>query len=495
VAEVREQQTVRPGATLGVLLLSALAFALAQTAVVPALAPMAGALNTSPQNISWVLSGYSLSAAIFTPIMGRLGDMFGRRRLLIISLVVFGVASALAALSGNVWVLVAARVVQGVSGGIFPLCFAIIGETFPPSRRPTALGLISATAGIGAGAGLLMGGLLTDHLSWHWVFWVGAIMSVVAIAGAVRVPDSGVRSPGRIDVVGAVLLAVGLTAILLALTKTADWGWGDPKVIGMIVGGLVVLAGFGRYESRTEQPLVDVRVFRMPPVVATNVTTLLVGIGMFGAFVLIPQIAQTPEASGYGFGLDSTGAGLLLLPASVAMLVTGPLCGVLSIRFGPKVPLTAGMVIGAAGLAALTEWHGTQLSVIVLASVVFAGIGMTMAAVPNILVASVPSEMTGQVTGVNALIRSVGSSFGSQAVGALLAASATLANPLPTDDAFTQAFALGAGALALAGVAAVFVPRPSRADAERAEAEEHAHGQHLGEALDPAGEVPGPLRS
>lgn len=446
-------------AGLIILALAAAAFSLAQTAVVPGMGQLAQALNTDPANVSWVLTANLVSAAIFTPVIGRLGDMFGKRLLLIISLGAFAAGSVMAALSGNIWLLVAARVIQGIGGGIFPLCFGIISDSFPAGRRPGALGLISAIAGIGAGGGLLMGGLLIDHASWEWIFWAGALMAGIAAAGAIRLPESGIRTPGRIDVPGALLLAVGLTAPLIALTKTATWGWGDARTLGLIAAGLVVLVLFGLFERKAAEPLVDMKVLARPTVLVTNITTLLVGMGMFGAFVLIPQIAQTPESSGYGFGMNATGAGLLLLPACLMMLVAGPLSGKLTTRFGAKVPLASGVLIAAVGLGALAMEHGSQGVVIALSMVVFAGIGLSMAAMPNIIVGSVPPEMTGQSTGVNALIRSVGSSLGSQIVATLLAASATNALPIPTDSAFTQAFWLGAGAALVAAIAAALIPR------------------------------------
>ncbi|WP_242424827.1 MFS transporter, partial [Frankia sp. EI5c] len=308
-------------AVLAVLATAAAAFSIAQTAVVPGVGVLTEALHTSPANVAWVFSAYLVAAAILTPVLGRLGDMFGRRRLLVVSLAAFAVGSVLSALAGNIWLLVAARTVQGAGGGIFPLCFGIIGETLPESRRPGAIGLIAAIAGIGAGAGLLAGGLLLDHAGWRWIFWLGALMSAAAAAGALRLPGSDVRAPGRVDVRGALLLAVGLTAPLVALTQTSVWGWGSPRTLGLSAAGLVVLGLFVRFELRVEQPLVDMRVLARPVILATNFATLLVGCCMFGAFVLVPQIAQAPRSTGYGFGLDATGTGLLLLPASLAMLI------------------------------------------------------------------------------------------------------------------------------------------------------------------------------
>ena len=442
-----------------VLALASAAYALAQTAVLPGLGALSRALTASPADISWVMSAYLLSAAILTPVFGRLGDMLGKRRMLVTVLAIFTLGSVVAAMATDIWTLVAARVVQGAGGGIIPLCLGIISDSLPPRKRPAALGLISAIAGIGAGGGLLMGGLLVDHASWHWIFWSGAVTAGLATLGAARLPDGGVRSPGRIDVPGILLLAVGLIAPLFALTRTSTWGWADTRTLGLIAAGLVVLVLFVLYERRVAEPLVDMRVLGRPVVLVTNLTTLLFGFGMFGAFVLIPQLAQTPAASGYGFGLDATGAGLLLLPACLTMLVTGGLAGRLGLRYGPKVPLTAGALIAAAGLAGLAAAHGSQGAVIAWSVVLFTGIGLGMAAMPNLIVGGIPRDKTGEGTAVNALIRSVGSSLGSQVVATLLAGSVTVARPLPTDGAYGQAFWLGAGAIMVAAIAAFLIPR------------------------------------
>ncbi|MGW3624744.1 MFS transporter [Streptomyces sp. NPDC000880] len=448
-----------PKGSLVVLALAATAYALAQTAVVPAMTGMAKALHASSASVTWVLTGYLVAAAILTPVLGRLGDMFGKRRMLLIALLLFGAGAVMAAVVGNIWLVVVARVLQGAGGGIFPLCFGIISDDFPPNRRPGALGLISAIAGIGAGAGLLLGGLMIDHTSYHWIFWSGAIMAGLAILGVRTLPANNNHVTGKVDYVGAVLLAVGVTAPLIALTKTADWGWGDARVLGLIAAGLIILVLFGLFERRVREPLVDISVLGRPAVLATNITTLLAGFAMFGAFVLIPQIAETPRASGYGFGMDATQAGLLLLPACLLMLLAGPLSGKLSTKVGGKVPLALGALIAAGGLGLLAAQHGSVTTIVIYSMVVFAGIGLAMAAMPNLIVGAVPPSMTGQATGVNALIRSLGSSIGSQVAATLLAGSVTAGTLLPADHAFTQAFAIGAVAAAVAGAAALLIPR------------------------------------
>ncbi|GAA3226829.1 MFS transporter [Actinocorallia longicatena] len=437
---------------LPVLAAAALAFSVAQTAVVPAIGELSRTLEASPGDVSWVMSAYLMAAAVLTPVIGRLGDMTGKRRMLIIVLAVFTAAGVAAALVTNVWALVACRVLQGVGGGIYPLCFGIIADGFPARRRPVALGVVSALTGIGAGGGLILGGLLLDHASWQWIFWSGAIISGCALLGTVLLPGGGPRSPGRIDVVGVLLVTVGLTVPLFALTRTPAWGWGDPRTLGLFLAGGAVLALFVRHELRTDDPLVDMRVLARPVVWITNVTVLLFGFGMFGAFVLVLELAQAPASPGPGFGLDATGAGLLLIPGTVAMLAAGAASGRIWHRLGPRTPLTTGSLTAAAALALLATEHGSRWTVTLLATAVLAGIGLGMAAVPNIIAEAVPPDRTGESNGVNALLRSVGAALGSQIVATLLASGRTPAHPSPADPALTCSFWLCATALTTAGL-------------------------------------------
>src|SRR4051812_25289592 len=343
-----------PSRTLLILGVAALAFALAQTTLIPALPELTHALNTDASGVTWTLTGYLVAAAVFTPLVGRLGDIYGKRRMLVIALAAFAAGSVVAALSATLWIVVAGRVIQGVGGGIFPLCFAIIRDEFPRERVARGIGLLSAVAGIGGGLGLVLGGLLVDRASYHWIFWLGAAMGVAAaIATQFFVPESPIRTPARVDIRGAVVLAIGLVLPLIAISQAHTVGWGSTRTLVLIGGGLAVLAFWVALERRTAQPLADIATLAKPPVLITNVTTLLVGFGMFGSFILIPTLAEAPTATGYGFGVDATRAGLLLLPGSLAMLVLGPLSGVLGSRVGNKIPLALGSALTAVCLGLL----------------------------------------------------------------------------------------------------------------------------------------------
>ncbi|WP_202124525.1 MFS transporter [Actinomadura physcomitrii] len=440
--------------------MAALAYSLAQTSVAPALGDMAASLHTSVDKVTWTMTGYLVSAAVLTPAFGRLGDMFGKRRLLVISLAVFAIGGAVAALGDSLAVVVAGRVVMGAGGGVFPLCFGIIRDEFPDQRRASAVGLISATAGVGGGLGLLMGGLLVDHASYHWIFWAGTAMAVAAaIAAEILLPESPVRTPGRVDIVGTVLLGVGITAPLIAISQATSWGWTGGRTLGLIAVGLAVLVVFVLVERRTTEPLVDMAVLGRPPVLMTNLSTLLIGSGMFGVFVLVPQLVETPQLSGYGFGGDATHAGLLMLPGGLAMLVAGPLSGVLTKRFSGKVPMALGGLVAAVGMGLLALQHGSQGTVLAYTTVVFAGIGLAFAAMPNLIVDAVEAAKTGEATGVNALVRSVGSSLGTQVIASILANSVTAPSRFPTENSYTVSFVVSTVGALVAAVVAVLIPR------------------------------------
>ena len=324
----RHPDRPHPMRSLAVLAIGALGFAVAQTTLIPTLGELRDELGTDTSGVAWVLTGYLLAAAVATPIAGRLGDMLGKRRLFVASLLVFAAGNAVAALGDTLEVVVAGRVLQGIGGGIIPLAISIIRDEFPAERVPGSIGLISAIFGIGGGLGLVLGGVVTDALSYHWIFWIGAVVAALAaLAAQLLVPESPVRTPGRVDLRGAALLAAGLVPPLFAISRANEWGWGSARTLGLIAAGVAVLAVFVAVERRTAEPLADVRALSAPPVLMTNLTTLLVGFGMFGSFMLIPQLAETPAASGYGFGLDATGAGLLLLPGSLVMLFAGPVVG------------------------------------------------------------------------------------------------------------------------------------------------------------------------
>ncbi|WP_371660889.1 MFS transporter [Streptomyces sp. NBC_00280] len=451
------------GRGLTVLGLASLSYALAQTSIAPALPDIAASLHSSTENVTWAFTGYLVSAAVLTPVMGRLGDMFGKRRLLVIALTLFAAGGAMAALADSVGLVVAGRVVMGAGGGILPLCFGIIRDTFPDERRAGALGLMSAIVGVGGGIGLLMGGLLVDHTSYRWIFWTGTLLALLsAVAVHTLLPRSANHTPGRVDLWGTVLLTVGITTPLLAISQANEWGWSSGRTLGLIAAGLVVLVLLILVERRTADPLIDMGVLGRGPVLMTNLASLLVGFGQFGVFLLVPQLIQTPKATGYGFGGDATLAGLVMLPGSLTMLAAGPLSGLLSTRFGGRTPLALGSLITGTGLLLLSTHHGSTHAVLGFTTLAFTGIGLSFAAMPNLIVDAVEPTRTGEATGVNILVRAVGASLGTQVIAGVLAGNSGATGPQPASHAYTVSFAIAAAGALVAAAVALFIPRPRK---------------------------------
>jgi EmrB/QacA subfamily drug resistance transporter len=457
------------GLTLAVLSLSALAFALLQTMVAPALPAIQEDLGASPTAVSWVLTVYLLTASVATPILGRLGDIFGKERMLVAVLVVFAFGLVVSAVSTSLPVLIAGRAIQGAAGAVFPLAIGIIRDEFPKERVATGIGLISATFGVGGGAGLVLSGFLVDGLGYEWIFWLGLVVTGVAIVCThLFVPESPIKSPARIDWTGALLLSATLATLLLAVSEGNRWGWTSPGILGLLVGTVTLFALWVRFEQRAPEPLVNIELLRRRAVWSSNLTTLLMGFGMFGSFILIPQFVQAPESTGYGFGEDTMGAGLFLLPSSVVMLVAGPIAGSLANRVGAKVPLLLGSVCGALSFAMLAAAHGERWEIYFAITLMGLGIGMSFAAVSNLVVEAVPRENTGEAAGINAIMRTVGGALGSQVAAAIVAGHIG-AGGFPEESGYTIAFAVGTAALLLSLVAGAMVPgRPRRRRAEPA---------------------------
>src|SRR5581483_8196256 len=275
-------------------------------------------------SVSWVLTSYLLSASIATPLIGRLGDMYGKERLLMIVLALLSVGTLLSALATTLPLMLAGRIVQGAAGGIFPLAFGIIRDEFPRDRVAARIGLMSALLGVGGGAGVVLAGPIADNLSYHYLFWLPLIPIVIATAAThLFVPESPVKVPGRVSWTAAALMSVGLTLVLFAVSETARWHWLSAKTLGCIAGGIVVLALWVRSESRSAQPLVDMTMMRIRGVWTTNVVALLLGFGMYASFILLPQYVETPASTSYGFGSSVTQAGLFMLPSTITMLLMG----------------------------------------------------------------------------------------------------------------------------------------------------------------------------
>jgi EmrB/QacA subfamily drug resistance transporter len=458
--------------TLGILTLAGAAFALQQTMVFPALATFQREFDASTAWATWVLTGFLVSAAVTTPILGRLGDQFGKERLLLVSLGLFLAGCLGAAAAWDIWSLIAFRIVAGAGGALFPLSFAIIRDELPADKVKVGIGLLSAVWGVGGGFGIVLSGVIVDHFSWRLLFLLGSIPVALSIALVHRfVPESPIRSPSRVDVPGALLLSGALLSLMIALTEGEQWGWGSARLVGLLVGSAALSFAWVAVEVRSSSPMVDIRMLTHRPVLLTNIATMISGFALFSCFVLIPTFVETASEHGYGFDATATQAGLYLLPSSVAMLFAGPLAGMIGRRFGSKWPLSGGMLIVSVAALLFAVAHDDPWPVLVASSLLGLGVGAAFAAMAALIADNVDPLEMGVASGMNTVVRLIGAVIGGQLGAALLTAQTIGDSTIPTESAYTTAFALSAvAALVAAAVSVSIGTRPLRQRLEPAEA-------------------------
>jgi EmrB/QacA subfamily drug resistance transporter len=455
--------------TLAILTLAGIAFALQQTMVIPALPTLQRDLHTTTTWVTWVLTVFLLVASVATPVLGKLGDQYGKERLLLISLALFLTGSIGAAAAWNIWSLIAWRAVQGAGAAVFPLSYGIIRDEFPREKVGVAIGLVSAVFGIGGGFGIVLSGLIVDNMSWRFLFIVGAVGIGIAVVLVHRfVPESPIKTPSRVDFVGASLLSGGLIAMLVALTEGESWGWTSGRILGLAAASLVLLVAWGFAELRVADPMVDMRMLARREVLFTNITALVAGFAMFGSFVLVPNFVEMPHGFSdsvqrmvhYGFHASATKAGLYLLPSSFALLFAGPIAGLIGRRVGSKWPLAAGMVLVAAAAGWLAGSHDEPWQVLVAMPVLGAGVGFAFAAMATLITEAVRPTETGVATGMNTVMRTVGGVVGGQVGAALLAAHTIPGTSAPSVVGFEIAFGISAVVALVGAGVAVFITPP-----------------------------------
>ncbi|WUH89817.1 MFS transporter [Streptomyces sp. NBC_00433] len=444
--------------TFAVLAAGVAAYALLQSLVTPVLPTIQESLHTTQNTVTWVLTAYLLSASIFTPIMGRVGDMIGKERVFVATMSALAVGSLLAALATNVQVMIIARVIQGIGGGVLPLAFGIIRDEFPREKLNGAVGAIASLIAVGSGLGIVLAGPIVSALDYHWLFWLPMIMTVIAaVAAYFLIPASPIRTPGRISWLPAVLLSGWLVALLVALSQAPVWGWGSGKVVGLLIAAVVLAYAWVRVEVGSAVPLIDMKMMRLPAVWTNNLVALLFGIGMYATFAFLPEFVQTPKSTGYGFGSSITESGLILLPMSVAMFVVGLGASRLAQRIGGKIVVLIGSLISTVSLALLAFAHGATWELYIATGVMGIGFGLAFSAMSSLIVAAVPPEQTGVASGMNANIRTIGGSIGAALMASVVTASPA-ADGLPRESGYTNGFAMLGAALLVAAFAAILIP-------------------------------------
>ncbi len=456
------------------LMLPALAFAgivvsLMQTLVVPLVHTLPTILGTSASTASWVVTSTLLAAAVVTPISGRLGDMIGKRRMILVSMGFLVVGSVVCALSSTVVPVIIGRALQGAATGAIPLGISILRDEVAKEKVASAISVMSSTMGVGGAVGLPLAAWTAQNYSWHALFWAAAVLgSLVAVSIVVAVPESTVRRPGRFDVPGAVGLAAALVLLLLTLTQGSGWDWTSPLTLGIGSASLVLFVLWGLAELRTPEPLVDLRVSASRTVLLTNTASILVGFAMYAMALTVPQLLQAPPETGYGLGQSMVTAGLVMAPGGIVMMLLSPVSARITGRHGPRITLMVGTVVIAAGylLGAIAMQEIWQLTLV--STVIGAGIGIAYAAMPALIMGAVPLHETGAANGLNSLMRLVGTSLAAAVMTIVLTGNTKPLGPVdvPTEGAFLATFLIGGGAALAALLIACFIPGRSPASTD-----------------------------
>ena len=451
-------QTRRSGGVLPALVLSVLAFSLVQTSVVPILPTLQKELNVAGSGITWLMTANLLSAAVLTPLLARIGDLRGRKPVLVVAIAGVLLGGVLGGIGGSFPLLLVARVLAGTGGAILPLAVAIVRDELPREKITGGVALISASLGIGSGLGLVATGAVVAHFDYEAVFWMGAVLAAIAFALVLLlVPHDPVKAEGKADPLGALLLAGWLSAFLIAVSQGNDWGWASTRTLGLFAVSAMALTAWVFVERRVASPLVDISMLAKPAIAVTNTAGVLVGFAMYGSFLLMSDFTQTPKAVGYGFGATVLASGWMLFPSAVGSFAAAPIGAALIKRGGPRLPLVLGGAFAAAGLGLLVFAHSSQWHVVVASGVMGVGVGMAYAAMPAYINASVPVQQSGIANGMNAVLRTVGGAVGTAVMGAVLTAHMKPVAPgvkLPTVDAYTHGFVIAAAM----GLAAAVVP-------------------------------------
>lgn len=469
------EQHPRPAALLGALTLAMLAFSLVQTSIVPILPALAAQFSVGTANIAWMMTANLLAAAVFTPLLGRIGDLRGRKPMLLVSLGGVLLGSLLAVLGGGYTLVLIGRILMGLGGGVLPLAIALVRDELPADRVTGGVALVSASLGVGSGLGLVATGLVMRYGGYREVFAMGLVLSALALAAvlaAVR-PDPVTDRAGGADPLGALLLAGWLVSLLLAVSEGTSWGWGSRPVVALFAAAAALLAAWIAAELKTAHPLVDVRVLAKPVVAVTNLSAMLIGFAMYASFALLSDFTQTPSALGYGFSASVLHAGVLLLPSAIGSFLGAPLGAWLIGRSGARLPLISGGVLAGLALLALASRHAQQLDVYAASAVLGLGIGLAYAAMPALINSAVPVEQSGVANGMNAVLRTVGGAVGTAVATAiltgdlipqrLLARTPLAGHAVPTVTAYQHAFTV-AGVLGLAAAAVPLLLRTRRAN-------------------------------
>jgi EmrB/QacA subfamily drug resistance transporter len=455
----------RPGWTFAIVSVALFMVVLDNLVVTTALPSIRADLGATIQSLEWTVNAYTLSYAVLLLTGAALGDRFGRRRMFVIGLGMFTLASAAAALAPTTEALIAARAIQGVGAAIVtPLTLTLLAEVFPPDKRGLAIGAWSGVSGLGIALGPLVGGAVVDGISWHWIFWINVPIGLALLPlAARRLAES--HGPSRsLDLPGLGLASAGLLGIVYGIVRGAELGWTSTTVLGSLVAGAVLVAAFLAWEARAPQPMLPLRFFRSRGFAAVNGVSLAMYFGVFGSIFLLAQFFQVTQ------GYSPLEAGLRTLPWTIMPMFIAPIAGLLSDKVGSRPLMATGLTLQAGAIAWLASVSTPTVpySELVI-PFVMAGTGMALVFAPaaNAVLSSVRPEEAGQASGATNAIRELGGVLGVAVLATVFAHNGSYASPAAYTNGMTSAIWVGAAVLLAGALAALLVPgrRAQRAGA------------------------------
>lgn len=468
---------VRPGALVGVLAFTGIVAALMQTLVIPLIAQLPVLLDTTVSNASWVITITLLAGAVAMPVTGRLGDLYGKRPVMLACAVPLILGSAICAMATALFPMLLGRGLQGLGMGLIPLGISVLRDVLPPEKLHSSIALMSSSMGIGGALGLPVAAAVAENANWRVLFWAATVLGAVVLVGIWRIvpatPVQGVR--GKFDPIGAITLGIALVCLLLAVSKGADWGWSSEIVLGMFAAAIVATGVFAWWELRVADPLIDLRVTARRPVLLTNLASIVVGFAMYAQSLIVPQLLQLPESTGYGLGQSMLAMGLWMAPSGIMMMLVSPLGARLSAGRGPKTTLLTGSLVIALGYGSSVLLMGSTWGLLIVTSICGVGIGLAYGAMPALIMGSVPQTATAAANSFNSLMRSIGTSVSAAVVGVVLAQMSMQVggHTLPTEAGFRTGLLIGCGVALVAAVITLGIPgKPLGATLQRVDAHE-----------------------
>jgi len=433
-----------------------------QSLIIPLLSQLATLLHTTASTASWTVTITPLTAAIAIPVAGRLGDMWGKKRLILISAIPLVVGSVMCALATSAVMMIIGRGLEGFGMGVLPLGIALMREVIPPEKLASAVATMSASMGIGGALGLPFAAVIAQTTNWRIMFWVFAGLCAACLLLVWRLVPAGLRGDpsARFDLLGAILLGGGLVGLLLYLSKGADWGWGDPLALGCVSGGVILTVIWAVWQFRAAQPLANLRTLRDRTVALTNLASIFVSFAMYAQTLIVPQLLQLSTATGYGLGKSMLGMALWYAPGGLAMMVGSPVGARVTRARGPKTTLVAAALIMAAAYAVTPSLMSTAWGLMLSAIICNVGVGCALGVIPILIMPRVPMHETAAANSLNTLLRDIGTSSAAAFLGFIIAAfTVNIGGQIaPSLTGFHTAIWVGCAASLAAAITAAFLP-------------------------------------